>query len=85
MYKKICKWEIIKGIFFEVMFGEVFGFFGLNGVGKIMMIWMIVGLIKLIFGMILIGGKDIWKNFIEVMCGFGLIVENLEFYIFLMG
>ncbi|MDT0001437.1 ABC transporter ATP-binding protein [Listeria cossartiae subsp. cayugensis] len=85
LYKKIRKREIIKGISFEVMPGEVFGFLGPNGAGKTTTIRMIVGLIKPTSGTILIGGKDIRKNFTEAMRGLGSIVENPEFYSFLTG
>ncbi|EAF4914386.1 ABC transporter ATP-binding protein [Listeria monocytogenes] len=85
LHKKIRKREIIKGISFEVMLGEVFGFLGPNGAGKTTTIRMIVGLIKPTSGTILIGGKDIRKNFTEAMRGLGSIVENPEFYSFLTG
>ncbi|HAB9955735.1 TPA_asm: ATP-binding cassette domain-containing protein [Listeria monocytogenes] len=85
LHKKIRKREIIKGISFEVMPGEVFGFLGPNGAGKTTTIRMIVGLIKPTSGTILIGGKDIRKNFTEARRGLGSIVENPEFYTFLTG
>ncbi|ENJ8900896.1 ABC transporter ATP-binding protein [Listeria monocytogenes] len=85
LHKKIRKREIIKGISFEVMPGEVFGFLGPNGAEKTTTIRMIVGLIKPTSGTILIGGKDIRKNFTEAMRGLGSIVENPEFYTFLTG
>ncbi|EAC3770991.1 ABC transporter ATP-binding protein [Listeria monocytogenes] len=85
LHKKIRKREIIKGISFEVMPGEVFGFLGPNGAGKTTTIRMIVGLNKPTSGTILIGGKDIRKNFTEAMRGLGSIVENPEFYTFLTG
>ncbi|EAC8167296.1 ABC transporter ATP-binding protein [Listeria monocytogenes] len=85
LHKKIRKREITKGISFEVMPGEVFGFLGPNGAGKTTTIRMIVGLIKPTSGTILIGGKDIRKNFTEAMRGLGSIVENPEFYSFLTG
>ncbi|EAD0381150.1 ABC transporter ATP-binding protein [Listeria monocytogenes] len=85
LHKKIRKREIIKGISFEVMPGEVFGFLGPNGAGKTTTIRMIVGLIKPTSGTILIAGKDIRKNFTEAMRGLGSIVENPEFYTFLTG
>ncbi|WP_085645430.1 ABC transporter ATP-binding protein [Listeria monocytogenes] len=85
LHKKIRKREIIKGISFEVKPGEVFGFLGPNGAGKTTTIRMIVGLIRPTSGTILIGGKDIRKNFTEAMRGLGSIVENPEFYTFLTG
>lgn len=70
---------------FEVNEGEVFGFLGPNGAGKTTTIRMLVGLIKPTSGSILIGGKDIRKNFTEAMKSLGCIVENPEFYPFLTG
>ncbi|WP_430536468.1 ABC transporter ATP-binding protein [Listeria rocourtiae] len=83
--KKIGKREIIKNLSFEVNEGEVFGFLGPNGAGKTTTIRMLVGLIKPTSGTILIGGKDIQKNFTEAMKSLGCIVENPEFYPFLTG
>lgn len=83
--KKIGKRQIIKDLSFEVNEGEVFGFLGPNGAGKTTTIRMLVGLIKPTSGTILIGGKDIRKNFTEAMKSLGCIVENPEFYPFLTG
>ncbi|MBC6309554.1 ABC transporter ATP-binding protein [Listeria sp. FSL L7-1582] len=83
--KKIGKRQIIKDLSFEVNEGEVFGFLGPNGAGKTTTIRMLVGLIKPTSGTILIGGKDIQKNFTEAMKSLGCIVENPEFYPFLTG
>ncbi|MBC6299463.1 ABC transporter ATP-binding protein [Listeria booriae] len=83
--KKIGNRQIIKDISFEVNEGEVFGFLGPNGAGKTTTIRMLVGLIKPTSGTILIGGKDIRKNFTEAMKSLGCIVENPEFYPFLTG
>jgi len=53
MFVFMCIFGLYCGICdvdFEVVLGEVFGFFGLNGAGKLMMIWILMGLIWLMLG-----------------------------------
>ncbi|WP_207369160.1 ABC transporter ATP-binding protein [Heyndrickxia coagulans] len=85
VHKKIGRKEIIKGISFEVMPGEVFGFLGPNGAGKTTTIRMLTGLIRPTSGKILIGGKNVRTEFTEAMKNLGCIVENPEMYPFLTG
>ena len=85
VHKKIGRKEIIKGISFEVMPGEVFGFLGPNGAGKTTTIRMLTGLIRPTLGKILIGGKNVRTEFTEAMKNLGCIVENPEMYPFLTG
>lgn len=54
--KNIRGWMIIDYLSFLICEGEVFGFLGLNGVGKMIIIWMMVGLMKLLKGDVFICG-----------------------------
>ena len=83
--KTIGKKEIIKGISFDLMEGEVFGFLGPNGAGKTTTIRMLVGLIKPTSGSVEIGGYNIENHFFEAMKNLGCIVENPELYPYLSG
>lgn len=83
--KTIGRKEIIKGLSFEVLPGEVFGFLGPNGAGKTTTIRMIVGLIKASSGSIHIAGKNVETEFKDAMKNLGCIVENPEMYPYLSG
>jgi ABC-2 type transport system ATP-binding protein len=83
--KVIGNKEIIKGLDFELMSGEVFGFLGPNGAGKTTTIRMLVGLIRPTAGSIHICGHDVGKEFTEAMRHIGCIVENPELYSYLSG
>lgn len=83
--KVIGKKEIIKGISFDLMKGEVFGFLGPNGAGKTTTIRMIVGLIKPTSGTIEICGHNIQTHFYQALKNLGCIVENPELYPYLSG
>ncbi len=83
--KTIGKKEIIKGITFELMEGEVFGFLGPNGAGKTTTIRMLVGLIKPTSGTIKICGFNIQTRFYDALKNLGCIVENPELYPYLSG
>ncbi|MGE8205907.1 ABC transporter ATP-binding protein [Heyndrickxia sp. NPDC080065] len=83
--KTIGKKEIIKGLNFEVLPGEVFGFLGPNGAGKTTTIRMLVGLIKPTSGAIYISGKNVETEFKDAMKNLGCIVENPEMYPYLSG
>lgn len=84
--KKTIKGKnIIKGISFTVVEGEVFGFLGPNGAGKTTTIRMIVGLMGITEGDIVVCGKSIKKDFEGAVSNIGAIVENPEMYKFLTG
>ncbi|MBH0169857.1 ABC transporter ATP-binding protein [Fictibacillus sp. 18YEL24] len=83
--KKIKGKQIIKGVSFTLVSGEVFGFLGPNGAGKTTTIRMIVGLISPTSGTIKIGGKNVRTEFTEAMKHLGCIVENPELYPYLTG
>ncbi|RKD24128.1 ABC transporter ATP-binding protein [Ammoniphilus oxalaticus] len=83
--KSIGKKEIIRGISFELMKGEVFGFLGPNGAGKTTTIRMLVGLIRPTSGQIQICGFDLKRDFVKAMGRIGCIVENPELYPYISG
>ncbi|SFC78992.1 ABC-2 type transport system ATP-binding protein [Bacillus sp. OV322] len=83
--KTIGKREIIKGVSFQLLEGEVFGFLGPNGAGKTTTIRMLVGLIKPTSGSIEICGYNVKKQFTKAMEQMGCIVENPELYPYLSG
>lgn len=83
--KIIGKKYILKNISLDVRQGEIIGLFGLNGLGKIIFIRIIVGFLKKNSGMIIINGFQYDVDFEKVFEFVGVIVENFEFYLYLMG
>ena len=78
--KYFGKRQILHDISFETYPGEVFGFLGPNGAGKTTTIKIAVGLLRLDDGDIKINGKSLSKNYEAAMSDIGGIVENPEFY-----
>lgn len=62
---------VVDYIFFWVNCGEIFGFFGVNGVGKIIVMCMFCGLSKFILGMVWVVGFDVVVYFEEVKKNIG--------------
>jgi ABC-2 type transport system ATP-binding protein len=83
--KTIGKKEIIKGISFDVLAGEVFGFLGPNGSGKTTTIRMLVDLIRPSAGTVQCAGFDVHVQHDEAMRHIGCIVENPEMYGYMTG
>lgn len=71
---------IVQLIFFDVRKGEIFGFLGLNGLGKIIIFRMIVQFIKKIEGVILFKGR-LDSDFEYFMKYIGVIIEGLDMYL----
>lgn len=60
------KYKVVDNLNLEIKDGEIYGLFGLNGVGKIIIIKMIIGIIVLLKGKIEINKIDISKELIKV-------------------
>ncbi|MHB1628792.1 MAG: ABC transporter ATP-binding protein [Bacilli bacterium] len=83
--KRIGKRDLLKGVSFEVLRGEIFGFLGPNGAGKTTTMRILTGLMKPTSGDIRICGYDIRKQLIPAMSTVGAIVENPESFRYLTG
>ena len=66
LYKSYGKKEVLKGLDLKVKKGEVFGYIGKNGIGKSTTIDCIVGLKDYDSGEILVLGKDVKTQSLEV-------------------
>lgn len=64
LVKKYGKCMVVSYVFINVKQGEIVGLFGLNGVGKIILFYMIVGLIILNEGCIFLDDFEIIKYFV---------------------
>lgn len=64
--KDFGKVLVVDRLLFRIEKGEIFGILGENGVGKIIIFRMFVIMLKLIFGIVIILGFDIIKEFEKV-------------------
>lgn len=65
--------------------GFVLGLFGLNGVGKIMMINFFLGFLILSSGCCFVDGIDVVEDFVEVCRCLGYVLEMVVFYLEFLG
>lgn len=72
--------RVVDGFIFDVKVGEVFGFLGLNGVGKIIMIFSMFGIIIFDDGRIEILGMDMLRELIKIKECIGYFFENVIIY-----
>lgn len=70
----------VDGLSLEIQPGEVFGLLGPNGAGKSTTLYMLTGLIRPTSGSVTIFGKDLRKNFLELIPRIGVLVERPAFY-----
>jgi ABC-2 type transport system ATP-binding protein len=78
--KKYGKFEVLKGINFEIKKGTVYGFLGQNGAGKSTTMNILTGLIGHDEGEIYIDGLDFTKNKEKLQKKIGYLTENPVFY-----
>jgi ABC-2 type transport system ATP-binding protein len=93
--KTLVNREILKGISFDVVVGDIFGYLGPNGAGKTTTIRIILGLFQADSGNLEILGQDINKSETRRKIGFVLDAdglydnmnaeENMEYYARIYG
>ena len=83
--KSFGKKEVLHGINLEVNDGEIFGFIGHNGAGKSTTIRSMVGILDFEEGEILVFGKSIQEQPIEVKKEIAYIPDNPDLYSHLTG
>lgn len=64
----------------EITNGEIFGILGPNGAGKSTTLHTLAGLVRPTSGNITVFGKDLRRNYIDIMQRVGVLVENPAFY-----
>ncbi|MCH7959518.1 MAG: ABC transporter ATP-binding protein [Candidatus Hydrogenedentes bacterium] len=70
----------VNGLSLEIEQGEIFGLLGPNGAGKSTTLYMLSGLVKPTSGTLSIFGKDLRRNFLEIIPRMGVLVERPSFY-----
>src|ERR1700709_700474 len=74
--KSFDDFEAVRGVSFEVMAGEVFGFLGPNGAGKTTTINMLCTLAKPTGGRALVAGHDVATERDDVRRNIGLVFQD---------
>lgn len=82
-YKKGKK--VIDDLNLKINNGEIFGFIGLNGAGKTTTIKMLTGILEIDEGEILIDGKSIFTDAVEVKKNIGLVPDNPDIFLKFKG
>ncbi len=70
----------VKNLSLDINSGEVFGLLGPNGAGKSTTLYMLTGLVRPSSGSVSIFGRDLRKNFLDVVPRMGVLVEKPVFY-----
>ena len=78
IYKKYSDKNAVNGINFSVSDNEIVGLLGPNGCGKTTTIAIMLGLLRASSGQVLIKGKDIEKNRIELLHKMNFISPYIE-------
>lgn len=60
--------------------GEFYGFIGLNGVGKLMIIKVLLNFIYVMSGSVMVFGKDVVKDFVEIKKMVGYVLSEVCYY-----
>ena len=76
--KQIRGTEILSDITMELKSGAIYGFQGINGSGKTMLMRVIAGLIRPTKGCVKIDGKELGRE-LDFPKGTGLLLENPAF------
>lgn len=72
---------LVFGLILLYLLGLCVGIVGCNGLGKSMLVWLLVGLIQFGEGQICIEGVDIWQDCCVVIVMVGILFQNLEYQI----
>ena len=78
IYKKYSDKNAVNGINFSISDNEIVGLLGPNGCGKTTTIAIMLGLLRASSGQVLINGKDIEKNRIELLHKMNFISPYIE-------
>jgi ABC-type multidrug transport system ATPase subunit len=81
--KHFGAFKAVEDVNLEVQEGDIYGFLGLNGAGKTTTMRMILRLIRPTAGRVTVFGRDIQKDFIDIMKRVGSLVELPAYYPYL--
>ncbi len=80
LYKSYGQREALRGLDLHVSKGDIYGFLGPNGAGKTTTLKIIMGLIKPDSGSVIVGGKDVSKEGMQIRRYIGYLPERIAFY-----
>jgi ABC-2 type transport system ATP-binding protein len=80
LWRKFGKFEAVKGVSLSVPKGTVFGLLGVNGAGKSTIIKMVMGHLRPTAGEILVLGRTLWEDLVEIRRRVAYVSENRYMY-----
>ncbi len=80
VYKFSDNETVLNNINLQIIEGSIYGFLGPNGAGKTTTLKLILGLLKKQHGEILIFGKSLESNRIEILKSIGSLIESPSLY-----
>lgn len=83
--KKYGRDEVVKGLSFDILKGEIFGLFGPNGAGKSTFISILATICKPTAGDILVNGSSVTKHPDKVKAVIGFVPQDIALYPMLSG
>lgn len=72
--------QVLKNINLEIFPGQIIGYIGPNGAGKSTTVKILIGLIPDFEGQVMIMGKPLQENILEIKKTIGYVPENAEIY-----
>ncbi|MFJ1898655.1 MULTISPECIES: ABC transporter ATP-binding protein [unclassified Streptomyces] len=85
LWKRFGDQTAVAGIDLELPAGKFIGLVGPNGAGKTTTLSMVTGLLRPDMGRIEVGGRDVWRDPVEVKSRIGVLPEGLRLFERLSG
>lgn len=85
LWKRFGEQTAVAGIDLELPAGKFIGLVGPNGAGKTTTLSMVTGLLRPDMGRIEVGGRDVWRDPVEVKSRIGVLPEGLRLFERLSG
>ncbi|MCX5311490.1 ABC transporter ATP-binding protein [Streptomyces sp. NPDC005134] len=85
LWKRFGEQTAVAGIDLELPAGKFIGLVGPNGAGKTTTLSMVTGLLRPDHGTIEVGGRDVWRDPVDVKARIGVLPEGLRLFERLSG
>ncbi|WP_328887690.1 ABC transporter ATP-binding protein [Streptomyces sp. NBC_00316] len=85
LWKRFGEQVAVAGIDLELPAGKFIGLVGPNGAGKTTTLSMVTGLLRPDHGTIEVGGRDVWRDPVDVKARIGVLPEGLRLFDRLSG
>lgn len=80
LFKYYYYFKVVDDLLFDIVLGNIVGFFGLNGVGKFIIMKMLIGFLLFMLGDIVIQNKCYVLDVKVIQCNIGYLFEGVFVY-----